>query len=362
MDGLRVVVQPGTGYDLLISATGIADRSAQRRVDAIKRLRQRAQEVDGGGLVKAIERVGREPFLNLLGFVHAMTSEPTAESAVHAIAQAQPREVVLAAVGYYRRAFRMATSPNVIRDAVDGDQAAVREFQRTSYPELTHWQGTLKRLLPIGVDAAHAEIAGALRGWLEGGFTDMEPDIHTAQESSAKEVRAWIGKRDLDSILERVLPSITFTRELGQELVVLTPSVVVKPGFAMADYGSTLVIAYPITATGEAAAAPGKPSAQASLPPERLVALAKAMGDELRLRALRELRDGPMSATELARRLGVPRTSIHHHLGMLISAGLVRLAVDDARWGNVELRPEAVAELSGLAEAWLLGKADDQPG
>jgi DNA-binding transcriptional ArsR family regulator len=154
--------------------------------------------------------------------------------------------------------------------------------------------------------------------------------------------------------MERVLPSVTFTREIGQEQVVLTPSVVVKPGFAMSDYGSTFVIAYPITADGELAAKAGSITTESKVPPDQLVRLAKAMGDELRLRALRELRDGPMSATELARRVGVPRTSIHHHLGLLISAGLVRLAADDARFGDIELREEGVTELTELAQAWLL--------
>jgi len=361
MEGLRVVFQAGTGYDLLISCTGIADRSAQRRVDAVKALRQRAEKVDGGEVVKAIERVGREPFLNLLGFVHSMTNTPSAENAVEAVATAEPREVLLAALGYHRRAFRMVTPPTVIRDAVDGDKEAAREFARTSWPELTHWQGTLKRLLPIGVDEAHAAITNALRGWLEGsgGFGELAPDIAKAQEVNVKETRAWAGKRGLDEIMERVLPSITFTREIGQEQVVLTPSVVVKPGFAMSDYGSTFVICFPINSDGKLAARAEAITAESRVPPDKLVRRAKAMGDELRLRALRELRDGPMSATDLARRLGVPRTSIHHHLGLLISAGLVRLAADDARWGNIELRQEGVTELTELAQAWLLGEAND---
>jgi DNA-binding transcriptional ArsR family regulator len=77
------------------------------------------------------------------------------------------------------------------------------------------------------------------------------------------------------------------------------------------------------------------------------------MGDELRLRALRELRDGPLSATELAKRLGLPRTTIHHHLQILMQSGLVRVAVDDARWGNFELQPGAADELGRLASGWL---------
>ena len=66
--------------------------------------------------------------------------------------------------------------------------------------------------------------------------------------------------------------------------------------------------------------------------------------------------------TELAKRLGVPRTTIHHHVSILINAGLVRMAVDDARTGNIQLRPEAVAELTELAQAWLLGRVQSTDG
>jgi DNA-binding transcriptional ArsR family regulator len=353
MENLRIVVQPGTGYELLVSAVAAVDRSAQGRIDAAIGLRKSARSVDGGGLLKKLERVGREPYLNLLGFVHAMTEQPTAANAVQAIANADPTELKLALCGYNRRAFRITTRPQVIREAVEGDPAAIREFKRTSYPDLTHWQVSLRYLLATDADDVRADLAGALARWLETGFGELEPDIAKAQVVNAEAVRGLVASRSLELILERIAPGITFTREVGQEVMVLAPSVVVRPGFALSDYGATLVLAYPATTRQED---------DRTAPPERLVWLGKALGDELRLRALRELRDGPMSASELARRLDIPRTTIHHHLSLLINAGLARLSVDDARWGNVELRPEAVAELSELAESWLLGKADNGEG
>jgi DNA-binding transcriptional ArsR family regulator len=232
-----------------------------------------------------------------------------------------------------------------MRDALDGDKAATREFQRTSYPDLGHWQRTLRRLLPLGAEGAAQAINDGLRGWYDGGFRAMEPEIAAEQERSASVARDLVARRDLDAVLEQLAPTITFTREVGQEEVVLSPSVIVRPGWALSDYGPTLVIAYPIAEASDAS--DGQHSA------DQLVRLAKAMGDELRLRALRELRAGPMSATELSRRLGVPRTTIHHHLSILVSAGLLRVSVDDARWGNFELRPEAAAELGRLAEELL---------
>ena len=346
MNELRVTVQPGTGYDLLMSAALLANPEASRRLDATRAIRQRAEAIDGGLLVGLFENIGREPFLNLLGFVHAMTDEPTAANAVAAISAATPRELHLTIAGYYRRAFRITTPPAVIRAAVDGDGAAIAEFKSTSYPHVSHWQASLRNMLGRSHEDVHAELTGALRDWLSGGFTGLEADIDRQLAADVAVVRPQLAGADLDTMLQRLVPGITFAREVGQELVVLTPSVLVKPGFALADYGTTMIIVYP--AAGELEGS--------NKPPDRLVRLTKAMGDELRLRALRELRDGPMVATELAKRLGVPRTTIHHHVSILMNAGLVRMSVDDARTGSIQLRPEAVAELSELAQAWLLGR------
>ena len=191
--------------------------------------------------------------------------------------------------------------------------------------------------MPYGESAA--QIKMAVSRWYEAGFRELEHDFAEADERGVDRVRKLVATRDLDSVLEDVVPGITFTREVGQEVVVLTPSVVIRPDWALADYGSALVICYP--APFETA---GEEDTDA-----RLVVLAKALGDDLRLQALRELRDGPMMPSELARRLGIPCTSIHHHLQILTHAGLVRMPVDDARWSTVELRPEGLKELSKLA-------------
>ena len=351
MQKVRTIIQAGTGYDLLLTCVTIADPDTQNRIAGAREYRKRAKGIGDGSVFRAIDRVGREPWINLLGFAHSMTDEPTATAVIQAIEEADPREVVLAGIGYSRRAFRMLTPPAVIRDAVDGDRKALREFRRTSYPDLKNWQDTIRRWISMGVEDARGEMAAGLRGWYEGGFIEMEPEISRLQAEETSRARDLVAKTaDFDAVLEKLAPTITFTREVGQEVVVLAPSVIVRPRWALSDYGPTMVIAY------------GIPEPQPAAGPEadtyRLLALAKAMGDELRLRALRELRSGPLSASELATRLGIPRTSIHHHLQILMGSGLVRVAVDDARWGNFELQPGAAEELGRLASSWL---TEDKP-
>ena len=351
MQTIPVLVQPGTGYDLILSGPCIADRTTERRIAAAADIRRRAEAIDGGSVARTIAHIGRDPFINMIGFVHAKTEQPTAAAVVEAVRTTDAREVLLTLVGYYRRAYRLATPPDVIRDAADGDRAAMREFQRSSYPQVGHWQATLRNLLGRDPVEVRDELAGALARWHADGFAELEPEIDAAQRADAERVAALAAARDFDDVLAQLIPGITFARELGQSLAVLAPSTIIRPGWAMTDFGQTLVIAYP--------AEPARISP--SEPPPRLVLIAKALGDELRVRALRELRGGPMTGSELARRLGVPRTSLQHHLSILVTAGLARLATDDARWGQLELRPEALDELAGLASSWILASGEAAP-
>ncbi|HZC33073.1 MAG TPA: metalloregulator ArsR/SmtB family transcription factor [Candidatus Bathyarchaeia archaeon] len=178
----------------------VADRTARGRFDDALLWRKRIDAVDGGALRQDMERINREPFINMVGFVHAHTEDPTAAAALAAIDAAPARDVVL-----------------------------------VSYP------------------------------------VDADTDDPTT-------------------------------------------------------------------------------------PPDQLVRLANALADPIRLRAMRELRDGPLSVTELAERLAVPRTSLTHHVRILTYAGLVTLSVDDGSWGQLELRDRAIADLVPLAERYILGR------
>jgi DNA-binding transcriptional ArsR family regulator len=92
---------------------------------------------------------------------------------------------------------------------------------------------------------------------------------------------------------------------------------------------------------------PGKLAA-ADAPPEQLVQLGKALADPLRLRALRILAGGPRTLGDLAAELGVPRTTLAHHIAVLRAAGLLSHTVEDGRWGRLSLRADAVADVEPL--------------
>jgi DNA-binding transcriptional ArsR family regulator len=73
---------------------------------------------------------------------------------------------------------------------------------------------------------------------------------------------------------------------------------------------------------------------------EAPAALFRALADPTRRRLVEHLVAGPASAGELARRLGLPRVNVSHHLSVLADAGLV-----DLRARQAAVRPEALTRL-----------------
>ena len=343
---VRVMVDTGSAYELLLSAVTIADPASRRTNDAGDRWFKEAEAIGRDKAVDPIRAIGREPFINLLGYAYQSTEDASAASLIDALAHADPREVVLALVGHYRRAVRMCTPPDTIRAAVDGDRAATREFRRTNFPDLRHWQRSLRFLLGTGHEKVRSTLVSGLTVWYEGGILPIEDDIVDVQGRDAERVRRLLVTGDLDTVLEQVAPGMTFTRAIGQSTVVLVPDLMIRPGWALSDYGPTMVISFPATADRD----------DPDIPPPRLITLAKALGDPVRLRALREVhRRGPITPSELAEVLGVPRTSLQYHVRVLLVSGLLTLSVDDARWGRLELRDLALEEIGRMAEDYITG-------
>ena len=77
----------------------------------------------------------------------------------------------------------------------------------------------------------------------------------------------------------------------------------------------------------------------------------QALGDPTRWRILGRLLDGPASIQELARSLGAAKGTVGHHVRVLNTAGLIRLAETKRVRGVVEKRYARVAKQFRLPES-----------
>ncbi|MDQ3881423.1 MAG: helix-turn-helix domain-containing protein [Chloroflexota bacterium] len=83
----------------------------------------------------------------------------------------------------------------------------------------------------------------------------------------------------------------------------------------------------------------------------------KAIGDGTRMRILGRLAQGTASISELAAMLGMPRTTVGHHVGVLEQAGLVRVV------GERRVRAVTERRYARTAPMFRLGDPEeDEPG
>jgi DNA-binding transcriptional ArsR family regulator len=93
---------------------------------------------------------------------------------------------------------------------------------------------------------------------------------------------------------------------------------------------------------------PATPDDAAS--PERLARVFAALGDELRLRILRMVAHEELGVSDIARRLGMAKSTTHHHLTALRAAGLVGLAGRAWRY-RYAIRPRTVDDLTSRLQS-----------
>ena len=127
--------------------------------------------------------------------------------------------------------------------------------------------------------------------------------------------------------------------------IILIPTVALRPFIAPVESGSRQLILCSVAdeAFDEDPVAP----------PRRLVKVTAALGDELRLRILHELAGADLTAAELAARIGVERTSLHHHLGVLRSAGLVAARAEGVQSWRYTRRMDGITGVSTALSRYL---------
>jgi DNA-binding transcriptional ArsR family regulator len=197
--------------------------------------------------------------------------------------------------------------------ALSGDRAAI-DTLLAAWPE--HKQGWLSRML-VDPDALVGEVAALMGAWLPL-YQEVEPRVRAIIERDVDLRAGDIASLRPAELIERTTNGIRWLSEPGVRRVVLAPSYLVRPyNFTFAG-GDWRMFVYPV---GDGALEPHDPLA----PPQSVLRLHRALGDDTRLRILRLLKDRDWYLTEIAERLELSKPTIKHHLAQLRAAGLVTL-------------------------------------
>ena len=328
--------------DLLMSALAVVDKPAQRSLDARHDWRDRAAAL-GGTFLTTLDRYGRETWINLVGLLADEPAARTGPGFVEVARRLDPIELLRHLSGYYRRVYRRETPAAIMDAAFRGDAAARREFRRTSFPSIGYLRDTLRHLLSADPDRIQAEFVALVDRWQAEVHGPGEAEFSALAGRSVAAFRSATEGLAPEQVVERAAPGLTFVPETGQTSVVLVPSVAIRPLWTVTDHRAANIFVFSAL-----------PDADDRIrPPVRLVALGKAIGDETRLRILRELASRPATPPDLADRMGIPRTSLLHHLRILRDADLITVRVNDADYHQYHVRDEHFGEIERLLGEYL---------
>lgn len=233
-------------------------------------------------------------------------------------------------------------------DAIDRVIDAVAEQDEKSEEEWELHAAEMRGFLSDGVDDLGHRLADLLGEIRDSAFHHVEEAWSAGMRRSSAAVEMMVPGSEAQDLIERVTQGIDYQIPLGTTRLVLVPSVIIRPWSMVQEIGSSVVIAYPVDEEHL--------SADPDAAPGWLVSFYKALGDGKRLKILRRLATGPADLTELTELLGMAKSSTFHHIGVLRSAGLVKVHLGGTNSGTYELRTRAFRDAEGLLDKYL-----DQP-
>ena len=340
-----VTVDVSPAYELLDS---IVTASLDGEADTYEIGREWIAEAHARAGEELLERIGAvsqgnpDTFIHLMGLAYDTPAPRDLPAFFDHLRQTDADEIRLHLVQFYAREIRRMTPATVIRAAVDGDAEAKAEFLRTSHPEWEPWTDYLRAILDADGEALKAELIDVLEAWAERVFKPESRTIMPIIERDAEVKRDLARELPIDRFVTTATNGVEFAPRPGIDRIVMVPSFVTRPLVSYLEFGEVLLIIYPV--------ADESISADSDTPPLRLVRLSKALGDEKRLRILRALADGEKTLMELAEMFGVAKTTMHHHMIVLRSAGLISVGVGSKRY---RLRHESVPDVGALLSGYL---------
>jgi DNA-binding transcriptional ArsR family regulator len=341
---VTVEVDWGTGYELLLGLRMLVDRDEDPASYAAgPEWFERTRALLEPEVLSAIERYSGGHEI-LFGYLLALAADaPAARDAaavVASVAAVSPFDLRRLLLGGRLSTYRGDVPPEAVDAAAQGDSGAARallagclDWQREAY----------EHVLSLDADEAKRLLEIACRGWHAAVLGPEERGTARVLRRSARATRTLAERLRPPDLVDRATSGVRYDGEPGIDRILLAPHVVSRPWSIFTESGSTKIVCYGVDdsqLTGDA-------------PPDPLVAAYKALGDETRLRILRRLSEGPAGLVELTELTGLAKSTVHGHLLVLRTGGLV--VAEASKKGSYSLRRETLAESAALLETYLEG-------
>lgn len=147
-------------------------------------------------------------------------------------------------------------------------------------------------------------------------YQEVEDRVGSVLERDLKERKGDRASMDPATLIERTTGGLRWLPEPPVRRVIMAPSYFARPYNYIYQAGDWRLFAYPAADTALG-------SLDATVPPQAVVRLYRALGDATRMRILKLLTDRDRYLTELAQQLELSKPTMKHHLALLRAAGLV---------------------------------------
>lgn len=346
-------VDPRPAYEFILSLVAYATPQRVDSYDIGPEWFQRIGAVVSDELRERIARVTRgcEHLLcRLFGIAHGLEPPASADALIEAVERLDPARLRLTLLGYYAKRTRRRVPPDVIAAAAEGDASAQRRLvaDASDGPEC---ERALAATLATEPAALHALLLEVLRGWRDAAWDEHLDTAWPVIEREADRLRALAAQMPVDRLVNEATSGADVLPAPGIDTVEIYPTWVLRPWTIQWEHESTLILGVSVP--------PEQLSADPDEPPDRLVRLTRALGDERRLRILRRLTAGDYSLQELSDHFAIPKTTLLHHLVILRSVGIVRVAAGSN--GRYSLRPGMPLELHRLLDGYLPAVRTEAP-
>lgn len=295
-------------------------------------------------LMAALEQGGTRTWGNLLGLALQPPVADDVPELLDRVRATPATDLWLMHAGYHHTPFRERVGAETFSRAARGDPTARQALGRAAR-EFDTDEDDLRILSldPVRAKELAVEILGR---WNAEVWAEERDRTSAVLRRDAQAKLAMAGAVTPEDLIEQATGGLELRPEPWIRRVVLIPHVAMRPWNVSSAWEDAEIICYPV--------ADESLGIDPTAPPARLLRLYKALSDDKRLRILKVLARSSATLQELADAVGLAKSTAHHHLVILRSAGLVRVTTE--LHSTYSLRREAVRDVSSILGDFLDGE------
>ncbi|HXC77003.1 MAG TPA: ArsR family transcriptional regulator [Candidatus Acidoferrum sp.] len=272
--------------------------------------------------------------LGLMAYGHRWVS---VDDMVRGLESMPERDLILETAGLGDTPGAREQLDDLVMRTAAGDKSAARELAKRGQALGHHGAAQLAKWLPRAAPRLRESLIEVTKLWDRDLFAREEDKLAPILERDARAKGELARRLSPAQLLEEATNGFIWVDQLGLDTIALVPTWIMRPWTVDGLCGSAAVISYPVAdeslgTNGDAVTA-------------RAVKLARVLSDESRVRAIQLMAVEPLSLMELAAKLDLNKSTIHHHLAELRAAGLLKVPMGTKRYS---LRPEALYRFGAL--------------